>query len=52
MLGWMLIFSLLLLCGALAATRSEQIVSGLTSCLVFGFLLGVSGLTLLLRDRA
>ena len=52
MLGWMLIFSLLLVWGALAATQSEQLVSGLTSCLVFGFLLVISGLSLLLRGRA
>jgi hypothetical protein len=52
MMGWMLIFSLLVLCGALAAMESVQPVPGLTSCLVFGFLLAVSGLTLLLRGRA
>jgi hypothetical protein len=52
MLGWMLIFLLLLLWGALAATKSEQLFLGLTPCLFFGFLLVVSGFSLLLRGRA
>lgn len=52
MLGWMLIFLLLLLCGVLAATESVQPVPGLASCMVFGFLLAVSVVSLLLRGRA
>jgi hypothetical protein len=51
MLGWMLIFALLLLFGAVAAVGDVGPVPGLTSSLVFGFLLAVSALTLLLRGR-
>jgi hypothetical protein len=52
MLGWMLIFFLMLLCGATAAVEGVQHAPGMTSSLVFGFLLLVSALTLLLRGRA
>ena len=52
MLGWMLIFALMLLCGALAAVGNIGPVPGMTSSLVFGFLLVVSALTLVLRGRA
>ncbi len=52
MLGWMLIFALMLLCGVTAAVESVQPAPGMTSSLVFGFLLVVSALTLILRGRA
>jgi ABC-type Mn2+/Zn2+ transport system permease subunit len=52
MLGWMLIFALMLLCGATAAVESVRPAPGMTSSLVFGFLLGVSARTRLLRGRA
>ena len=52
MLGWMLIFALMLLFGAFAAVGTVAPVPGMTSSLVFGFLLVVSALTLLLRGRA
>jgi hypothetical protein len=40
------------LCGAIAAVGDVGPVPGMTSSLVFGFLLVVSALTLLLRGRA
>ncbi len=49
MLGWMLIFALMLFCGAIAAVAT---VPGMAASLVFGFLLVVSAVTLLLRGRA
>jgi len=52
MLGWMLIFALMLSCGALAAVESVGPVAGMASSVVFGFLLAASALTLLLRGRA
>ena len=51
MLGWMLIFALMVLFGAVAAVGDIGPVPGMTSSLVFGFLLVVSGLALLLRGR-
>jgi hypothetical protein len=51
MMGWMLVFSMLLLCGVLA-TVGDLPGPGIISCLVFGFLLGVSAVTLLLRGEA
>jgi hypothetical protein len=52
MLGWMLIFALMLLGGALATVGGVAPVPGMTSSLVFGFLLVLSALALLLRGRA
>lgn len=52
MLGWMMIFGLLLLFGAVASVGDLGPFPGMTSSLVFGFLLVVSALTLLLRGRA
>jgi hypothetical protein len=52
MFGWMLIFALMLLFGAIAAVGAAGPFPGMTSGLVFGFLLVVSALTLLLRGRA
>jgi hypothetical protein len=52
MLGWMLIFALMVLCGGSAAIGNIGPAPGMTSGLVFGFLLVVSALTLLLRGRA
>jgi hypothetical protein len=49
MLGWMMIFAVMFACGAVAAVASVQHAPGMTSCLVFGFLLVVTGLTRLLR---
>ena len=54
MLGWMLMFARLSLWGTVAAAmggRTGQ-AAGLTSSLVFGFLLVVSVLTFTLRGRA
>lgn len=51
MMGWILMFALLLLCGALAAVGDLR-APGITSCMVFGFLLAIFGLSLLLRGRA
>ncbi len=53
MLGWMLIFALMSLCGAIVVV-AEGVgrAPGMTSCLVFGFLLVVTILTRLLRGRA
>lgn len=52
MLGWMLIFALMFACGGVAAAESVQPVPGMTSCVVFGFLLVITVLTRLLRGRA
>jgi hypothetical protein len=52
MLGWMLIFALMLLCGATVAVESVRPVPGMASSLVFGLLLAVSAFTRLLRGRA
>jgi hypothetical protein len=54
MLGWMLIFTTMLLWGTVAAAMGGGAgqTSGLTSSLVFGFLLVVSALTFTLRGRA
>jgi len=49
MLGWMLIFALMLLSGATAAGVGSA--PGMTSSLVFGFLLAVSAFTMVLRTR-
>ena len=43
MLGWMLIFALMLLCGAIAAVGDVGPVPGMTSSLVFGFPAGSFG---------
>jgi hypothetical protein len=53
MLGWMLIFVLIVL-GAVMAALSGGIgsVFGLTSTVVFGFLVVISAFTFLLRGRA
>lgn len=51
MLGWMLIFALMVLCGAIAAVGIGP-APGLTSSLVFGVLLVISALSLFLRGRA
>jgi uncharacterized membrane protein YtjA (UPF0391 family) len=48
-LGWMLIFAVMLLCGASAAMAGVGSTPAVTSGVVFGFLLAVSALTLLLR---
>ena len=52
MLGWMLIFALLVLFGAFAALGNIGPLPGMTSSLVFGFLLVICALTLVLRGRA
>ena len=52
MLGWILIFALMLFFGAVAAIENIMPLPGMTSSLVFGFLLVVSAFTLLLRGRA
>ncbi len=52
MLGWMLIFALMLFCGAFAPVGNGGPVPAMTLSLVFGFLLAISALTLLLRGRA
>lgn len=54
MLGWMLMFSTMLLWGIVAAAMggSTGQTTGITSSLVFGFLLVVSALTFTLRGRA
>ena len=49
MMGWMLIFALMLLCGACSAVERVGSLPGMTSSLVFGFLLLVSAVTRLLR---
>jgi hypothetical protein len=52
MLGWMLVFLLVLLGGATSAANGGlESTFVLTSCVVFGFLLVVSALTILLRGR-
>ncbi len=52
MVGWMLIFALMVLFGAIASMGDVAFVPGMTSSLVFGLLLALSGLALLLRGRA
>ncbi len=53
MLGWMLIFALMFLSVALAAsTGGIGFASGLTGSIVFGTLLLITVLTRALRDRA
>ena len=51
MLGWMLVFTLMLLCGAIGALGNIGSTPGVTSSLVFGILLAISALTLVLRGR-
>jgi len=52
MLGWMLIFTLMVLGGTMAAVNGGiETAFGMTLTIVFGFLLAVSALTLLLRGR-
>jgi len=52
MLGWMLIFASMLLCGTVTAVVRVESVVGLTLSLVFGFLLLLGGITQLLRGHA
>jgi hypothetical protein len=52
MLGWMLVFVLMVLCGAIAAVETFGLAPGMTASVVFGFLLVASAVTLLLRGRA
>lgn len=53
MLGWMLIFVLMILCGALwASSGGIGLGFAMTSSAVFGFLLLISAVTLILRSRA
>ena len=53
MLGWMLIFVLIVLTALVAALNGGAGAAfGLTSTVVFGFLLAISALTFLLRGRA
>jgi len=53
MLGWMLVFTLLLLSVAVAVSAGGiGFASGMTASIVFGSLLIVSVLTRALRDRA
>lgn len=52
MWGWMLIFALMFVCGAVAVVESVQPALGMTSCVVFGFLLLITVSTRLLRGRA
>jgi hypothetical protein len=53
MLGWMLIFVLIVLGAVMAAlSGGTGSVFGLTSTVVFGFLLAISAFTFLLRGRA
>lgn len=52
MLGWMVIFALMLLGGALSAVGDAGPLPGMTSSLVFGFLLILAALALALRGRA
>lgn len=52
MLGWMLIFALMVLSGLVAAAGDSGPIPIMTSSLVFGILLIVSALTFLLRGRA
>lgn len=52
MLGWMMIFTLMVLSLGLSALNGGVGPElGLTTSLVFGFLLAVSALTLILRSR-
>ena len=53
MLGWMLMFAAMSLWGTVAAAMGGLTgqLTGITSGLVFGFLLVVSALTLMLRGR-
>ena len=53
MFGWMMIFMLMTLAASMSAIHgSIGSAAGMTSGLVFGFLLVVSALTLVLRGRA
>jgi hypothetical protein len=52
MMGWMLIFALMFLCGAMVVVEGVGRAPGMTSSLVFGFLLAVTALTRVLRGRA
>lgn len=54
MLGWMLIFSFMVLGGTISAVDGGGIgtLFGMTSTVVFGLLLLLSAFTLLLRSRA
>ena len=52
MMGWMLIFALMLLCGAIVVVEGVGRAPGMTSSLVFGFLLVLTAFTRVLRGRA
>jgi hypothetical protein len=52
MMGWMLIVALMLSCGAIIVVEGVGRIPGMTSSLVFGFLLVVTALTQVLRGRA
>lgn len=53
MLGWMLIFTLIAIGGTMSALNAGMAATaGVTSSVVFGFLLVISAFTLLLRGRA
>ena len=52
MMGWMLIFSLMFLFGAMVVVEGVGRAPGVTSSLVFGFLLVLTAFTRLLRGRA
>jgi hypothetical protein len=51
MVGWMLIFALMIIGGTLCASSGVGLTFTLTFSAVFGFLLLVSALTLLVRSR-
>lgn len=51
MLGWMLVFALILPCGAISCMEGAVLL-GVVSSLVFGFLLLVSAFSWLLRGTA
>ena len=54
MLGWMLVFTLMVLGGTLSAVDGGGVgtLFGMTSTVVFGLLLVLAAFTLLLRSRA
>ena len=52
MLGWMLIFLVILLLGTMAAAGGTGLAFGVTASIVFGFLLLLSLLTFVFRSRA
>ena len=52
MMGWMLIVALMLLCGAIVVVGGVGRAPGMTSSLVFGFLLVLTAFTRVLRGKA